>query len=142
MKTSLIAAVSLCAGLSGCATMEPQPTGPEPCNTAVCFVSVTVQDCVASVSNPELHVIHGNNHATIRFQLDRSSVYRYAFTVDGIAFKNDPGGQMRPMGRSLLGDTYTIIDINDAPGRYEYRVGITRRVGADCPTVDPFIINN
>lgn len=145
--TSIAAAVALSMGLASCAAVErrfipPGQAGPGPCKEAVCEIMVTVTDCEVAVDDPEKHVPRENRRPTLRWRLEDAAARRYAFTEDGITFKRDPGGQMRPLGRSLLGSTFEALDINDAPGRFEYRVQITRRFGAACPTKDSWIVDD
>ncbi len=144
---TMAGALAVATALAACATLDaartpPEQTGPGPCRSAVCVILVSVKDCVATVDDPEKVVPRETRHPTIRFRLARHALFHYAFAEDGIAFKNDPGGQMRLLGRSFLAERFDIIDLNDTPGRYEYRIKVKRRFGETCPTLDPFIVNN
>ena len=143
------ALVTLAGTLAGCATVWPperertQQTGPGPCKAEICDITVNVSDlCEITVDDPEKIVPRETTRPTLRFRLAPGLAYRWTFTEDGILFKNDPGGQMRVLGRSFWGTEFNVIDINDAPGRFEYRVRVTRRFGDACPVKDPFIVNN
>lgn len=138
----------LLATLAGCALLPPErvrtvQVGPGPCKAQVCEIAVNISDtCEVTVDDPEKVVPHENQRPTLRYRLAPGLAWRWTFTEDGILFKADRGGQMRTLGRSFLGETFDVIDVNDAPGKLEYRVRVSRRFGSACPTKDPWIINN
>ncbi|MEO5699094.1 MAG: hypothetical protein ABIR61_01195 [Casimicrobiaceae bacterium] len=119
----------------------PEQSGPGPCRAALCVIMVTVKDCVVVIDDPDKLVPREDRRPTLRFQLDRGSRYRYTFAQDGIEFQNDPGGQMRPLGRTFPGDRFDVIDINDAPGTYSYRLRVTPRFRGACAPVNGTVTN-
>ncbi|MEP7208118.1 MAG: hypothetical protein ABI920_14355 [Casimicrobiaceae bacterium] len=92
-----------------------------------------MQDCVVAIDDPAKLVPRQTRRPTLRFRLDDASQYRYAFAADGIVFENDPGGQLRILGRTFLANQFDVIDINDAPGNFAYRLKVAKRFGAACP---------
>lgn len=139
-------ALSVAVALPACATLDrgvalPEQSGPGPCLARVCAIVVTVKECVVAIDDPEKVVPRENRRPTLRFRLAPGSRYRYTFAQDSIEFRNDPGGQMRPLGRTFPGDQFDVIDINDAPGTYPYRLRVTPRFRGACAPVNGTVTN-
>ena len=138
---------AVAAGTAGCAA---PPSGGrmtvKSCGPGLCAVNVTVNGCVPQ---PEADVISvkrpspGPHPAAtvIRWVIVTPG---YAFTEDGVHFKNTGSPIVERPGRIAPGDQWQIVDTPDphAPTSidFEYRLQVTG-FGATCPGPDPIVHN-
>ena len=128
-----LAAAASGIALLGCATMVEKVL---PCNSAVCFVEVTVSSCsaISALPNP-VHIGQGTHN--IQWNLQGTG---WSFTDDGIWIKNNSGKLTNPMRLTPTKFQWTDNN-NDPPGTaYHYGIKVTN-AGQTC-TKDPDIMND
>ena len=131
-----VAAFALALAVAGCAS-SPIETAGRCTAPGVCKIDVSVADCQVTVK-PDTVDAYGKN---LEIHWDIVSP-GYAFTPDGIAFKDDPTHEFHDPHRPQP-KKFTWHDKNTVarPAPFPYSVRVTKD-GTPCPPTDPGIINH
>jgi hypothetical protein len=142
MRKGLLAAVALCAVVTGCQTLSP-PLARVNCNSGSCSIPVHVDNCV--ISAPDVDV-YGQSR-NLFWEIDRESAaagYEFPQVAQalGVWIKDDPKGEFDQPDRQTK-TKFKLHDKNSDAGRGTYRYGVRVVKGATrCPDLDPSIVNH
>lgn len=128
--------------LTACKEMPPAgpPVSPMVCNSHVCMVAISVQNCAIQVTPDTIPIDKRSQHIEIHWDIDTSSSPGASFApnLQGIVINNNPLQFHQPKNPNPT--KFIWSDDNTDSNTYKYTVTVVQN-GVTCAPKDPFIAN-